>query len=140
MAVRLKIKIILGRETVETVALANAGYESEGAEILIPTGLARRLKVWPEMPAGTKSEEFLTAGGPCRMYVLKKLAKVSALLREGKKVSSTIVISEIKDEVLLSDKLIGLLEIVLVNVGTGEWRFRDESGKTMRQSEKPMYW
>ena len=140
MAVRLKVKVALGKKAVDTVAIANAGYESDKPEILIPTELARKLEVWPEMPAGTKFEEFLTAGGPCVMHVLEKPAKVSSTLRKEKKIDSTVVISTIKDEVLLSDKLIGALEIDIINAGTGEWRFRTETVQIIRASEKPMNW
>jgi hypothetical protein len=49
----------------------------------------------------------------------KCLVKVSAEDRESKEVLSDLVISPIADEVLLSDKLIGELELALEDIAKG---------------------
>ncbi len=48
--------------------------------------------------------------------------------------------SPLANEVLLSDKLIGELEIALEDVASGLWRFRWESLSKLRRSYPPKYW
>ncbi|MEM1909644.1 MAG: hypothetical protein QXT79_09755 [Thermofilaceae archaeon] len=47
--VRVRLKALKGRrgEVVESVAVANAGYESESTEVVIPVRVAERLGLWP---------------------------------------------------------------------------------------------
>ncbi len=43
MVVRVRIKIVVDRKVLETIALANSGYESETPQLLIPVVVAKEL-------------------------------------------------------------------------------------------------
>ncbi len=61
MVVRVRVRIVKGDRTVETVALANSGYEAETPQLLVPIKLAEELGLWPPVP-GMEETEFETAG------------------------------------------------------------------------------
>ncbi|MEM0024310.1 MAG: hypothetical protein QXM80_02495 [Thermofilaceae archaeon] len=63
--VRVRLKALKGRrgEVVKSVAVANAGYESEGPEVVIPVRVAERLGLWPKLPEGTEVQAYEVAGG-----------------------------------------------------------------------------
>ncbi|MEM0223122.1 MAG: hypothetical protein QXJ99_01830 [Thermofilum sp.] len=63
--VRVRLKALKGRrgEVVESVAVANAGYESEGPEVVIPVRVAERLGLWPKLPEGTEVQAYEVAEG-----------------------------------------------------------------------------
>ena len=140
---RVKIKALKGKEgkTVETVALINAGFESEEPEIIVPVRLAEELGLWPQLPQGTEIETYEVAGGgKVRTYRIEG-ALETQVITEGAAsdpVKTTAAIVEGEREVILSDKAISAHQMVLEEVGAGIWRFRGEA-KT-RQSEKPEFW
>jgi hypothetical protein len=86
--------------------------------------LLKSFRVWQPIPEFESTYE--TAGGPLKVWIYSKkcLVKVLAEDRESKGVLSDLVIPPIADEVLLSDKLIGELELALEDVAKGLWRFR----------------
>ena len=140
MVVRVRVRIVGSGGSLETVALANSGYEAETPQIMVPVKLARLLGLWP--PEGLEETEYDTAGGPLRVWVAARACRVSVVAEEAEapEVEADVVISPLADEVLLSDKLIGELGIALEDVGRGLWRFRWEPRDKVRRSEPPKYW
>ena len=135
MAVRLKLRLRKGRVTKEFSALVNSGYEAETPQLLIPMGLAKEMALWPPPPESTETF-FNTAGGPLKVWVLQKAAKVSVVAEDTqpKEVEIDLVISSMADEPLISDKLAGALEIALEDIAEGLWRFRWEPKEKTRKS------
>jgi len=43
---------------VATTALANSGYEAEEPEVVIPTRVAERFGLYPELPTGSEVREY----------------------------------------------------------------------------------
>lgn len=125
MAVRVKLEIKVGNKKERAVALANAGYESTGPEVLVPARFAKeKLKL---KCIGTK-EVYTTAGR--KKLELIALGTVSVRVvtqdRNSKWVKSMLLISKTEDQVVINDVLIGELGIVLVNTKEGQWRFIDD--------------
>jgi hypothetical protein len=141
MGVRVRVKLRslqTGREVI-TVALLNAGYETEKPECLLPVRLAEELEVWPKLPKGARVKNYETAGGPVRMYCIEDGVEVVVVAGdESSKCISNLVVSQIEKEVLLSDAAIEALNIIIDSPLKGLWRFRD-SGR-LHGSEKPEYW
>ena len=139
MAVRVKIKEPESGKSVTTVAIANAGFETDSLEIVLPMYLATELGFSTRR---ARKEVYWTAGGFTTMYKIPKPMEVQVFTKDRKPdpVKCSASISRIEDEVILSDKLIGGLKIVLEDVGEGLWRFRDESVTKLRKSEKPERW
>lgn len=140
MAVRVRIKITVGDKSLETIALVNTGYETETPQILIPIPAAEALGAWP--PAGAFESTYETAGGPLRTWIYPRGCRVN-IVAEGATAVETeadLVVSPIADEVLISDKLTGELQIVLEDAGRGIWRLRQEPQTRLRASEPPKYW
>lgn len=141
MVVRVKLRIRLtssGREVV-TSAVANAGFESDEPEVIVPTRVARELGVYPVLPANATVDRYVVAGGRVvRVYRLpKELTNVSVVTedREVGPVSVVLTIMPGEEDVLLSDKAIDLLGIVLVKPGQGLWKFIDDPPDKLRKSE-----
>ena len=64
------------------MAVANAGYESEGPEVVIPVKVAERLGLWPKLPEGTEVQAYEVAGGlKVRSYVIEDCLEVRWLRR-----------------------------------------------------------
>ena len=142
MAVRVKVLIKRGEAEVETVAIANSGYESDEPELVVPTKVAERLGMWPEFSPGTKVEAYESPAGTSLFYVVPKAANIAVEAKDKstEPVVTTIAISDKESEVLLSDKLIDSLNIELKKPGMGIWRFGDDPSGKERMSEKPEYW
>ena len=132
MAVRVKLKIIVKNKVTEVVALANAGYETDENEMLIPDKLAKMLKLKRE-----KKVRYHTAGGDVDMSVLGK-ATVNLITedRKSKSVITKLVSSPYGEEVIINDKLVGNLGIVLLKVDKGLWKFLDDPPDKERPSEQ----
>jgi hypothetical protein len=133
--VKVKIKSFEEEKSIETLALVNAGYESEEPEITIPERVARQLGFFPELPKNSEVIDYFTVGGKIvRGYAIKKAAEVYVITDDrtkGPSVANVTIIPE-EEDVILSDKLIDSLEIVIEKAGEGLWRFRDE--KKIRKS------
>lgn len=138
MAVRVKVAVDVSRKILEVSALANAGFETDTPQILVPENFAAKLGLFPELPTGTRIKEYHTAGGIMRMHFLENICTVWLIQRPEKKVKPAIVISPIENEVILSDGLISTLEIVIEDAWKGIWRIR--GGTTLRNSEEPEFW
>ena len=133
---RLRIRSIRGRSE-DVVALVNSGYEARRPELLIPAELARRLDLYPILPAGSEVIEYILADGSrTRLIRISDAAEVQVITndRVSDPVRCDVVIAEKADEVLISDKLADALKIVAIAIGEGLWCFRDELGKVVRRS------
>lgn len=139
MAVRVKIVIEFGSKTIETVAIANAGYETDDPEILIPQNLAKY--GWKDIMAKAKSFEYKTFMGIVKFKYLGD-AKITA--KTSDKLSPCVIAklftSNFEKEVLMNDKLIGKLGLVLIDSGLGKWKFIDDTPQKERESELPERW
>jgi len=79
VAVRLRIRIksrSTGRE-LRATALLKSGFETVKPQLLVPIKVAEVLGLWPSMPRNYVVKEYITAGGPARMYVLLDEVEVS---------------------------------------------------------------
>jgi hypothetical protein len=143
MVVRVGVKLKSAEGEVVTVALANSGFETEEPEVVLPTGVAERLGLYPRLPGGSQVEEYKGVGGAViKTFLVKGIVTVSVLTsdREVGPSVATAVITPGEDEVILSDKLMDALKIVLLRPGQGIWRFTDDGGSLTRRSEKPERW
>ncbi|MCX8168608.1 MAG: hypothetical protein N3E39_00070 [Candidatus Methanomethylicia archaeon] len=63
--VRVKLKTLKGKilREIESVAVANTGYESEESEIVLPIKVAEKLGLWLKLPEETKVELYEVTGG-----------------------------------------------------------------------------
>ncbi len=138
MAVRVRLLIRHGDKSIESSALVNSRYETETPQLLIPIPVVEKLGLWP--PIKAFEETYDTAGGPTRVWLYPKKAftRIVGEKIESKDVLKDIVISPIEDELLISDKLAGELEIVVEDFGKGLWRLRGE--KELRETERPQRW
>lgn len=137
MAVRIKIRIVKDGIVKDVVALVNSGFETENPQLLIPVQLAKGLNLWP--PVDAKELTYETAGGPLTVWFYPRIAKAKAIApdAESKEVVVDIAVSALADEVLISDKLAGGLELVVEDFAVGLWRFRWEPRDKLRKSEPP---
>jgi len=138
MAVRLRMRIIAGEKEAEAIALVNSGYEADTPQLLIPVKLAKELGYWPP-PEDSIEATFDTAGGPLKVWIVKGGANVKVVCRdaESSAVKVDIVVSQLADEPLISDKLAGELKLVVEDFAEGLWRFRWEEPGKLRRSEEP---
>ena len=73
LVVRVKVKLKYENKEVESVALANAGFESYEPEIIIPTEVARKLGIYPRLPSSVTIDRYKGAGGKTfKVYRLSK--------------------------------------------------------------------
>jgi len=135
----VKVRVRCGERELTTVALLNTGFESDEPEILLPLRAAERLGLWPP-PAGARTETYVSASGYMRVVRVPRAGTVAVLAEDrcSEEVPADFIISELTDEVLLNDRLIGRLRIVILDPGEGLWRFRDEDA--VRGSERAERW
>jgi len=125
----------------EIIALVNSGYEAETPQLLIPINLAREFGLWPP-PTQAIETMFNTAGGPLKVWIIRKAAKVSVITEDisSEEVDIDLVISHLTDEPLISDMLAGTLQIAIEDIAEGYWRFRWEPKEKIRKTLKPFYY
>lgn len=137
MAVRVRLRLSREDKVIDAVALVNSGYEADSPQLMVPIEVARGLGLWPPPPSA-REEVFETAGGPLRVWVLRRSATVQALAGDvtSRIVEVDVVVSPLADEPLISDMLAGELEIAVEDFAKGLWRFRWEPAERLRASEK----
>ena len=135
LAVRLRLRLRRGNVVKDVVALVNSGYEAETPQLLIPIYLAKELGLWPP-PIESVETIFSTAGGPLRVWIIRKAVKVKVLVEDvdTEEVDADIVVSHLVDEPLISDKLAGALKIAIEDLAEGLWRFRWEPKEKVRKT------
>ena len=140
MAVRVNVRVQVGRKSANAVAIANSGYEAGKPELLVPLVFATQqlgLKFKSARPVS-----YTAAGGqPIRLFLVGK-GMVSAVVydRRTKSVKTDIMASEEETELVMNNSLLEALGICLLKVKSGEWRFEDDPPETRRQSEPPAQW
>jgi len=142
--IRVRIKFKDFDKVIETSAKANAGYESIEPEIIIPYKILEILQI-PEnyiKEKGVDREYIVADGRVITFKVIPKGVDVWVITEDRivGPVTSNLVISKGRREVLLSDKLLRDLKIALEDPGEGIWRFRDEPLNKLRKSVEPEYW
>jgi len=141
LAVRIRLRLRRGGLAREVVALVNSGYEADTPQLLVPVSLARELELWPPGPSALEAT-FETAGGPLRVWIYRRAvrAQVVAEGASSDEVEADIVVSQLADEPLISDKLAGALSIAVEDFAEGLWRFRWEPVERTRRSEPRRPW
>ena len=144
-ACEVRLNTLKGRcvgSTHDVTCVANAGYETRGPELVMPARFAEMVCLLPGLPEGTWSKIYRTTAGPVRVHFVEGGVEVRVLAedRMSEAVGCGVAISELEDEVLLSDKLISALGIVIEDAGEGFWRFRAEPVERLRRSPSPELW
>jgi len=140
--IRLRtLKGLKANRKIDTAALLNTGYTGSSPEIIIPTRLAEEIGLWPP-PSDAIESTYDTAGGPARFQMIKDAAALQVINDgiESRELTINISISPTEREALLSDVVIGELEIVILNAHKGYWKFRSDSIETSRCSRKAELW
>lgn len=147
MVVRVRVRLdpLKGKctgSTYEVTCVANAGYETHGPELVMPARFAEMVGLMPGLPEGARSKIYRTTAGPIRVHFVEGCVEVTVLAenRVSEAVRCGVAISELEDEVLLSDKLISALGLVIEDAGEGLWRFRSEPTDRLRESPPPELW
>ena len=97
--------------------------------------------MWPLISRDYVVKDYMTAGGPTRMYLLADEVEVSVDVEYATNpVISDLVISTIEDEVLISDKLAGKLGIVVYDFAEGIWRLNTDPEEVRRRSVERETW
>jgi hypothetical protein len=143
VAVRIKLKLksrTTSRE-LRVNALVNSGFETLRPQLLVPVRVAEYLGLWPIISREYAVKDYMTAGGPVRMYLLVDEVEVSVDVEYASNtVVSDLVISTIEDEVLISDKLAGRLGVVVYDFAEGIWRLNTDPENVRRRSVEKETW
>ncbi len=136
MAVRLPVEIEYSSRKAKVSAIANAGYETQEPEILVPLSFANK-HLYVSKGLG-KEITYIAAGGQEVKFFRFKQANVRVFTDDSQSpvVSAVLIVSENEDEIILNDQLIGILGIDLVNVANGKWRFSDDPYDKLRDSSQ----
>jgi hypothetical protein len=133
VAARLKIEITRKAKTVTDIALANSGYESQEAEIVVPSAVARKLGI---RGRGSR-ERFIVAGK--KEVAFEAHGDIAVRVIVGDRLTSAVVakvfVSRSEDRIIMNDVLCGALGLVLLDFGLGKWRFKDDPADMERRSE-----
>jgi hypothetical protein len=120
---------------VETNALANAGYETDEPEALLPISLVKKVGFRSDL---TTVGTYESVTGATTMGFIPEAVDIGIVGITGTPVKAHVAISMVQGEVLLSDKLLSALGIELIDPGKGLWRLRGEL-KT-RKSVRAKIW
>jgi predicted aspartyl protease len=139
-----KLKTLKGSKPdriVETAALLNTGYTGSSPEIIVPVKLAEEIGLWPP-PIDAIQSTYDTAGGPARFHTVRAAITLQIVDNDvaSKELTADVAISPTEREVLLSDIVIGELEVVILNAHRGYWRFISDLMNYIRYSKKPELW
>jgi hypothetical protein len=141
MAVRVRVRIDPAARGataphIETVAVANSGFEAAEPEILLPVPVAERLRLWPPAP-DARADRFESPVGALSLLTLPRAVRVR-LGGRSRPVLANAVIAEREREVVLNDWLVDELRLVLVAVGRGLYRVGPRGA--LRRSAEPELW
>lgn len=140
MAVRVRIRVertSRPKTAIETVALANSGFESPVPEILLPVRAAARLGLWPP-GRKARAERYDSPATDFSLITLPRSVRVRLAGPTCKAILSNVAISERQTEAILNDRLVDALKLQLIQAGRGIYRVGPR-GK-LRRSEAPEYW
>ncbi|MGC8850323.1 MAG: hypothetical protein ACP5QI_07610 [Candidatus Bathyarchaeia archaeon] len=138
--VRLRIKTKYGREAT-VPAIANAGFESDQPEVMVPREVATSLGLRPRLlSTEATAEEYRGASGRrFKAYVLKYGFAKAWVITEDREVGPTDIVLSVaygERDVLMSDRAIDALNLVLLKPGAGIWKFSDDPPEKLRESVK----
>ncbi len=139
MAVRVRVRARGTGNAVTTVALVNSGYEVEEPEILLPRRLAEYLGLELKAPTA-RVQVYETSIGVFNLFLIPHAADVHLVDVCRKVEGVNVAVSEAEREVLISDKLAGVLGIQLLDIGAGVWRYVGDPPGRARRSVEPEYW
>ncbi|MBI4616404.1 MAG: hypothetical protein HY720_22525 [Planctomycetes bacterium] len=145
MAVRVRVRIERlpagAGPVLETIALANTGYEGGPPNLSLPILAARALGLWPP-PSDAVREALQAYGGIVQTWAVRDAVrlKVVAPDREGPWAQASVVLAETDNEAVLSDCLLDAIELLILKPGQGTWCFWNELGQLTRKSEPPTLW
>jgi len=142
--VKIRIKSLKGlkiNKAIESNALLNTGYTGSSPEIIVPTRLAEEMGLWPP-PMDAVESTYDTAGGPARFYAIKDAITLQIIEDDASSMELTtdVVISPMEREALLSDVVIGELEVAIMNAHKGYWRFNFDPSNKTRYTKSPELW
>ena len=141
MAVRVRVRINRAARSknppLETVALANSGFEAEAPEVLLPVRAAEKLGLWPP-PASARAERFESPAASFSMVTVRRALRVAIAGTNRQGPVCHAVISERESEVVLNDRLLGLLAVALIDPGRGLYRI-GRRGR-LERTERPEHW
>jgi len=140
--VKLRLRLTDSGKTREVVALVNSGFEAATPQLLLPRRLAEDLGIWPDMLPHARTVLYGTPGGVVRNYLIPGALRVSIVEEdmETREELADVTISEIEEEVLISDKLAGRLGIILEDLEQGLYSLRADPKRTLRKTHPPQYW
>ncbi len=139
---KLRLKLLEMEEARDVVALVNSGFETTTPQLLIPRRLAEELRIWPDMLSRARIATYGTPGGIVRNYLIPEAVKVSVIEEdlETQEELADITISEMEEEVLISDKLAGKLGIILEDIGEGLYSLKSDPKRKIRKTQQLQYW
>lgn len=142
--VRISVKSLRGSKigkAAESSALLNTGYTGSSPEIIVPVKLAEEMGLWPP-PIEAIESTYDTAGGPARFHAIKDAATLRIVEDDvaSKELTTDVVISRMEREPLLSDVVIGELEVVILNAQKGYWRFSFDPSNKTRYTKSVQLW
>ncbi len=135
LRLRVRIDRVDGLKRIDVIAIANSGFIGMEPEILLPTHLAKELKL-NEVAEPEECTKITGDGRDVTFLRYRNSVKVYIVTEdrvEGPVTSNALVFPRAK-YVLLNDKLLGRLKVVLLDFAEGIWCFRDEIGKRERKS------
>jgi len=138
LAVRVRLKVMVGGVEVVTSALVNSGFESDEPELIIPPTLAELLRV-----SGSTAAQYRVAGGGSTSGVRVEEKLMVKLMLGDRNVNEVEAVGTIlpgEDEVIISDKLASKLKIVIIDPYEGLWCLRDELGRKVRKTASIQIW
>jgi len=130
----VRVRIRVGKNVIDTVALINSGFETDAPDIAIPVNIAKELGLWP--PRATTSAILDTGGGEVINPYYVNIADLELILedRESKRIRVNIVINPYIDEIAISDYVASELGIILLDIKKGLWRLIDDLPDKVRSS------
>lgn len=142
--VKIRIKSLKGlkiSKAIESSALLNTGYTGSSPEIIVPVRLAEEMGLWPPSIDAVEST-YDTAGGPARFYAIKDAITLQIIEDDAasKELTTDVVISPMEREALLSDVVIGELEVAIMNAHKGYWRFGFDPSNKTRYTKSVQLW
>lgn len=148
MAVRVILAIRPARGDCQDVtvlgcALANAGYETDSPELLLPVPVAERLGLWTHLPPGAVAEDYAGAEGGMMVFYRIPQALLVRVQAEGARshdVRCDAAISRAERQLIMNDRLCDRLRLSLIAPGKGIWRFGYDSTSRRRKSHALRLW
>lgn len=138
MVVKVKLRLSTDTKSIDVIAIANSGFESDDVEIIVPVSVAKSLGFYPELPEGTVIEYYEAAGRRrFKTYRLKKGLVKAYVVTEDRIVGPIDIVLTVvprEKDVLISDKALDAFGIVLIKPGEGIWKFIDDKPEVFRRS------